>query len=87
MSDVTEHTFFTMLSMNIPSLTHLAVTANLRQIKKSSFDKFPFKTPNLISLELLSLNQIGEGALSRLITLCNKTLQKFRISYRSQGLT
>ena len=71
LNDVTEHTFFSLLSRGIPSLKHLAVTANLRQIKKSSFDKFPFKTPNLVSLEIVSLNQIGESALSRLITLCN----------------
>ena len=82
LSDITEQTFVSTLSKDLTSLKSLCFFANLKQVKKTTFDKFPFRAPNLISLELISLNIISDTTLTKILTLCNHSLKKFRVSYR-----
>ena len=44
-------------------------------IKKSEFEKFPFRPKRLMCLDLTKLDLIGETALARIIDAAKDTLQ------------
>jgi hypothetical protein len=43
-------------------------------IKKTEFEKFPFRPKKLLSLDLTKLDIIGETALARMIDAAKETL-------------
>jgi hypothetical protein len=52
------------------------------QIKKSEFEKFPFRPKKLLHLDLTKMELIGETALARMIDAARETLKTFKISYK-----
>ena len=86
-ANIPETTFASLLRKFGNRIRSFSVTCTLKQLKKSSFDKFPMRVGSLRHLDFIGTNLIGETAMSRFIDSCHQTLETFRVSYRSQALT
>ncbi len=85
--DITEQIFFAIAKKYAKTITQFNINSHLKQVKKASFDKIEVRPNKLICLNLVGFNNVGEVALSRLIDSSCNTLESFKISYRSLGMT
>lgn len=85
--DITPSIFFELLKKSQQTLKFLKISANLKYIKPREFDDRMIKPRQLIHLDLVCFNAIGETALSRIIDVSFKSLKSFKVKYSNPGLT